>query len=377
MNFDLNATMVAGNELWRLVTLFGVVMVALIIGKLGRVALSKSAALLESRGQVIAASALNALAHSCALIAIAIAFPIGAAFLVMGENILWIVRSIQGVLMSIAVGFTFYQLIDVVFAWMNYHASKSDNTMNDMLVPIVRTSLRVTVVVLTLLQIAQSLTDKPLTSIIAGLGVGGLAVALAAQDTLKHFFGSIVLFSDKPFQVGERISVDSTTDGVVEEVGFRSTRIRTLEGHLVTIPNGDLANKTIVNIGRRPHIRHRMILNLTYDTSPEKIRRATELIMNMLENHEGMLPEFPPRVIFDEFASASLNILIMFWYHPADFWKYKDFAEKLNLNILEQFNAEGIDFAFPTQTLILTGDQAHPLTVNFPKIAAKAEPADQ
>jgi len=376
MNFDFNTTIVAGNELWRLVTLFGVVTVALIIGKLGRIALSRSSVLLESRGQVIAAATLQALAVSSSIIAIAVAFPIGAAFLVMGENILWIVRAIHGVLLSVAIGFTFYQLIDVVFAWMNVHASKSDNSMNDMLLPIVRTSLRVTVVVLTLLQIAQSLTDKPLTSIIAGLGVGGLAVALAAQDTLKHFFGSIVLFSDKPFKVGERITVDAT-DGVVEEVGFRSTRIRTLEGHLVTIPNGDLANKTINNIGRRPHIRQRMVLNLTYDTPPEKIRRAIDLILSMLENHEGMLPEFPPRVVFDEFASASLNILVMYWYHPADYWKFKDFSEKLNLNILEKFNAEGIDFAFPTQTLIVTGDQKHPLTVNLPEIGAKTGQADR
>jgi len=364
MDFDLNTTIIAGNELWRLATLFGVVTVALLIGKLGGVALSRSALLFESRGRIISAAAMKSLAASSTIIAIAVAFPIGVAFLVMGENILWIVRSIQGVLLSIAVGFTFFQLIDVVFVWMNYHTAKSGNSMNDMLIPIVRTSLRVTVVVLTLLQIAQSLTDKPLTSIIAGLGVGGLAIALAAQDTLKHFFGSIVLFSDKPFQVGERISVD-TTDGVVEEVGFRSTRIRTLEGHLVTIPNGDLANKTIINIGRRPHIRHRAILNLPFDTPPEKLRHTIDMILKLLENHEGMAPEFPPRVLFDEITSATLTVLVMFWYHPADFWKYKEFTEHFYLQLLEQLNAEGIQFAFPTQTLILSGDRKSPLTVDL------------
>lgn len=363
MDISLNTTIIAGNELWRLVTLFAVITVAMIAGKLGKVALLKSAGLFETRGRIIAGAAFRSLASACPLIAVAAAVPVGSAFLVMGENIQWIVRSVQGVLLSVAVGFTFYQLIDVIFVWMNQHALKSDNAMNDMLVPIVRTSLRITVVVLTLLQIAQSLTDKPLTSIIAGLGVGGLAVALAAQDTLKHFFGSVVLFSDKPFQVGDRITVD-TADGVVEEVGFRSTRIRTLEGFLVTIPNGDLANKTIVNIARRPHIRHRMVLNLTYGTSPDKLRRAIDVVSGLLENHEGMAPEFPPRVFFDEFASSSLNLLIMYWYHPADFWKYKAFTERLFLDILEKFNAEGIDFAFPTQTLIVTGDRDQPLTVN-------------
>jgi MscS family membrane protein len=364
MNIDHQAIVFAGNELWRLAALFGVIVVSLICARLGRILLHRSADSFDRHGRKLMGAAMRAVSRSSALIALSVAFPIGLAFLSLGEVVSSITRALQGVLISVAIGFTFYQLVDVVTLWLKKYASRTDCSMNDMLVPIASTSLRVSVVTLTLLQIAQSLTDKPLTSIIAGLGVGGLAVALAAQDTIKHFFGSLVLFADKPFKVGDRIIVD-TNDGTVEEVGFRSTRIRTLEGHLVTMPNGDLANKVIVNIEERPYIRHRSIIAVTYDTPPEKITRAVEIISELLQRHEGMVPELPPRVVFDDFASSSLNILMMFWYHPADFWLYKSFLEKLNLKIIEQFNLESITFALPSQTIYVAGNQ-NPYSIKPP-----------
>jgi MscS family membrane protein len=187
------------------------------------------------------------------------------------------------------------------------------------------------------------LSDKPITSIIAGLGIGGLAVALAAQDTIKNFFGSIVLFVDKPFEMGDRIAIDGH-DGPVEEVGLRSTKIRTLDGHLVTIPNGELANKTIQNIGKRPYIKRITNLTITY-------------------NHEGMHKDFPPRIYFNEFNSESLNIMVIYWYHPPDYWEFMTFTENFNKEVFRRFNDEGIDFAFPTQTLYLAGDSSRPLTI--------------
>jgi MscS family membrane protein len=199
------------------------------------------------------------------------------------------------------------------------------------------------------------LSDKPAASILAGLGVGGLAMALAAQETVKNLFGSLVILGDKPFEIGERIVVDQF-DGSVERVGFRSTRIRLLDGALVTIPNGELANKFIQNMDKRPHIRRIANLSITYDTPPEKVRRAKEILEEILRNHEGMKPDFPPRVHFNEFNNASLNLIIHYWYHPADYWKYMDFSERVNAEILARFNAEGINFAFPTQTLHLAGN---------------------
>jgi len=233
-----------------------------------------------------------------------------------------------------------------------------------MLVPMVRKSLRVTVVILVLVQIAQILSEKPITSIIAGLGIGGLALALAAQDTVKNFFGSVVLFVDKPFEMGDRIVVEGQ-DGSVEEVGFRSTKIRTLDGHLVTVPNGELANKMIRNIGKRPFIKRIANLSITYDTPPEKVDRAIEIVKEILDGHEGMHPDYPPRVYFNELNADSLNIIVMYWYHPPDYWAYMGFTERFNKEVFRRFAEEGIEFAFPTQTLYLAGDQARPLTIGI------------
>ena len=236
------------------------------------------------------------------------------------------------------------------------------DAMDDMLAPMVRKSLRVTIVVLTLLQIATTLSDKPLTSVLAGLGVGSLAIALASQETLKNFFGSLVIFADKPFELGDRIVVGEF-DGPVESVGFRSTRIRTLDGHVITIPNGELANKMIKNISRRPYIKRVANITITYDTPPEKVQRALDIIREILNNHEGMNPDFPPRIYFNEFNDASLNILVIYWYTPPDYWKAMEFGENFNMELLRRFNAEGIEFAFPTQTLYLAGDPKRPLKV--------------
>jgi MscS family membrane protein len=144
---------------------------------------------------------------------------------------------------------------------------------------------------------------------------------------------------------------------------MRSTKIRTLDGHLVTIPNGELANKIIKNIGKRPYIKRTANITITYDTPPEKIEKALGIIKEILDNHEGMNENFPPRVYFSEFNADSLNILAQYWYHPPDYWAFMDFCEKFNKTLFKRFNEECIDFAFPTQTVYLAGDNSRPITI--------------
>ena len=259
------------------------------------------------------------------------------------------------VLLTISIAYFVYSFIDIISHLLKLMASKTSTKLDDMMAPMVQKSLRVVVVVLSLVQIAQILSDKPITSILAGLGVGGLAVALAAQETIKNFFGSLVIFADKPFELDERIRVGDF-DGFVEEVGFRSTRVRTLDGHLVTIPNGELANLMVENVSKRPFIKRTLELGVTYDTSPEKIDEALEILNNILENHEGKNAAYPPRIYFKEFNNSSLDLIAIYWYHPGDYWAYMSHASSINKQILEQFNAAGIEFAFPTRTLHLEAD---------------------
>lgn len=191
----------------------------------------------------------------------------------------------------------------------------------------------------------------PLPTLLASAGVGGLAVALAAQDTLKNLFGTLMLMSDKPFRVGDRI-VFGRYDGIVEDVGLRSTRIRLLTGHLTTIPNDELARSDIENVGRRPHIRRVCDLALSYETTPSQLERALEIVRNQLDNHEGMNPDFPPRVHFMDFGERGFQLRMMYWYSPPNYWDFVAFNEKLNINILQEFEAAGISLEVPTNIKI-------------------------
>lgn len=347
-----------GNSIWQLAAPFVALLIGLIAGRIAQFAMMRSVKLMAQMNRHMASATLRALAGVVTFAGFILGLKVGVLFLTLSESVDSMLTTTINVLISLAVGYAAYCLVDVVDQWLARFTKSDSVRMSTMVRPVVRASLRITVVILILLQIAQLLTDKPLTSIIAGLGVGGLAIALAAQETVKNFFGSLVIFADAPFQLGERISIDGF-DGFVEEVGLRSTRIRTLQGHLVTVPNGELANKTIENVGRRPHIRRLTNIALSRNTSPEKMRRALEILKELLNNHEGMKPEFPPRVAFNELpstAATALNILVIYWYHPPDYWKFMDFTERFNFQVLERFSAEGIEFAYPTQAIQMLSD---------------------
>jgi MscS family membrane protein len=189
-------------------------------------------------------------------------------------------------------------------------------------------------------------------SLLLSAGVGGIAIALAAKDSIANFFGSITIFADRPFQVDELVKIDGYY-GSVEEVGFRSTRIRTLQGHLVTLPNNTIANTAIENVGRRPFIRRTSNLTITYDSGSQKTKQAVDIIKQVLAD----VPEINtdsergPRVYFSDFNDWSLNIYMTYWVKPPDYWLYQQVNERVNLEIMKQFEKEKIEFAFPTQTL--------------------------
>ena len=353
---------IAGNNLFHVLMLFGIILVAFLVGKSLKILMQKTAAKLDVQGYDLLETTLVSGSRGIVFLFVSIGISLGLSILNLSPSVAEIAGTAGSVILTLGIGYVLYWLIEVPSAWLSGVTKTTDLGIDGMIVPIVRKTLRITLVIMILVQIAQILSDKPITSIIAGLGIGGLAIALAAQDSIKNFFGSIVLSLDKPFAVGERVVIDSH-DGVVEDIGLRSTRVRTLDGHLVTMPNGELANKAIKNITKRPHIKRMANITITYDTPPEKIDRAIDIIKELLENHEGMKADFPPKVFFNEFNAASLNILVIYWYHPPDYWAYMAFSEKFNKELFKRFKEEGIDFAFPTQTIYLAGDAARPLKV--------------
>lgn len=340
------------------------VLVSLLVGKIAKATLHYIGQKRRDAGQHTSGIALDAVSRAITSICVVVGIRLAVLFMEMTEVARGIALTTTSVLLVIAVGLLFFFLIDIPVYWLKRKAEKTETKLDDMLVPLVRTTLRVTVAVLVFLQIIDVLSDKPITSIIAGLGIGSLAIAFAAQNSISNIFGSLMIFADRPFELGERIMVDGH-DGTVEHVGLRSTRVRRLDGHLVTIPNGRLADMSIHNVAKRPHIRKIMNITITYDTPPDKVERAVEVLREIFDNHEGMNEEFPPRVYFDNFNDASLNIIVIFWYHPPSYWDYMAFCQKVNLEIFRRFNEEGIDFAFPTQTLYLAGDENRPLNVGI------------
>ncbi len=352
---EITGMTIAGMALWRVAAFFVIVLAAMAIGKIMRMAFERLGKKAEAREFPIREALYHALSR-----AMEFGLKFAGTLLVVSETIAEVTDTATSCFIVVAIAYALWEAMEIIDVWIKGRSERTATKMDDMLAPLVRKSLRVTIVVFTFLQLGTILSDKPLTSILAGLGVGGLAVALAAQDTIKHFFGSLLILGDKPFELGDRVQVDGV-DGPVEEVGFRSTRIRTLEGNLVSIPNGDLANKIITNVGRRKSIRRIMNLGVTYDTPPEKLEVALSIVKEALEDHEGLDPEMPPRVFFNDFNDSSLNIFAIYWYHPPDWWAYCEMSQKLNFQILRRFNEEGIEFAFPSRSLYLAGDKNRPI----------------
>ena len=184
----------------------------------------------------------------------------------------------------------------------------------------------------------------PIGTLLTSAGIFGAAIALSAQGLLKSLFGTVSLLLDKPFRVGERVVIGHY-DGFVEDIGLRSTRLRLLNDHLVTLPNDDLAVNTIENVSSRTNIRKKGSITVEFDTPQEKLDKAVAIIREKLQDHEGMQEDYPPRVYFDEFAPEGFEILYIYWYAPPDYWKFKEFNERLNLEISQAFDREGIKFA--------------------------------
>ena len=213
----------------------------------------------------------------------------------------------------------------------------------------VKTALIIAAVLLT----AENLNWE-IKSLLAGLSVGGLALGLAAQDTVANLFGAVAIFLDKPFYIGDRIKVEGV-DGMVEAIGLRSTGVRSLDGHHVTIPNKLMGNAIITNVTRRPTIKTEMNLGLTYDTPAEKVKRATLLLEEIFRAN----PRTGDLLIsFNKFADSALNLFVVHVWNGTDAKQHFAEMQELNLQIKARFDAEKIEFAFPTQTVHLKTDAA-------------------
>jgi len=190
------------------------------------------------------------------------------------------------------------------------------------------------------------------SGLIAGLGIGGLAFALAAKDTAANLFGSIALLLDKSIRIGEWIKIDGV-EGVVEDIGMRTTKIRSFQKSLITLPNQMIANSPIENFSRRGIRRIKMSIGVTYNTTSEQMEKTLLDIKTMLRNHKGISQKDTMLVNFTSFEDSALAILIYTFSNTANWAKYLDIKEDVNLKIMKILEENDVGFAFPSQSLYL------------------------
>jgi MscS family membrane protein len=211
--------------------------------------------------------------------------------------------------------------------------------------------MKVLILIMAILTTLDSLHFEVRT-LLAGVSISGLALGLAAQDTVGNLFGAAAVFLDKPFKIGDRIQLNGV-DGIVEEMGLRSTRIRNLDGHLITVPNKTMGNSTITNVSRRPHIKTVLNIGVTYDTPAEQIERATAILNDVFRGH-SMTEDLVIGV--NQFADNSVNINVVHWWKGTDHKAYVAGMQQMNLDIKRRFDQQKISFAFPSRTVYLKQD---------------------
>ncbi len=263
-------------------------------------------------------------------------------------------------------GWFLFNLTSLIDRYLSDWAIRSESAMADQLAPLLRKTLRFLVIILTALMVVQSF-GYPITGLLASLGIGGLAFALAAKDTLSNVFGSLMIIFDRPFKVGDWVQAGEM-EGTVEEVGFRSTKIRTFSKTLVSVPNNVIANMAVDNFSRMQKRRVKMTVGITYATTPGQMREVVSRIRAMLADHPAVDQEVS-LVNFTDFGASSLDITVYCFTRTTAWQEYLDAREDICLKIMEIVEGLGLEFAYPTRTVYLyrAGHAGAPLLTPSPR----------
>lgn len=276
-----------------------------------------------------------------------VAFRTAYEQLTFGEGVDVFVHAAMKVAYALNITWGIARLIDAIVGFFVQRIDEKDNAMMDQFAPILQKGLRSGIWVFGLIM-ALNNAGYDVGALLAGVGIGGLALAMAAKDFVSNIFGGITIFADKPFKVGDRIQI-SGYDGTIEEIGIRSTRLRTLAGRLVVIPNFKFTDSFVENVTIEPSRKATVTLGLTYDTAPERIEEAKAILRAIIEERPEVLDQ-EPVIWFDSFGDFSLNVKMIYYVKKEGHWAHT--PSEVNLEILKRFNAAGLDFAFPTQTLL-------------------------
>ena len=266
------------------------------------------------------------------------------------ENFQSIFSKIFSLFLIYAIYKIFVKVIDYIGLILKQRAAETENKMDDQLIPFAIEIGRILVVIFALFFILGNVFDINITALATGLGIGGIAIAMASKESLENLLGSFTIFFDRPFTVGDVVKVGTVT-GLVEKVGFRSTRIKTFDKSVVTVPNKKMIDAELDNLGLRPVRRVKFHIGLTYDTSTEQIKNIVSDIQEMINSHEKTNEE--GKVRFQEFGASSLDIMVLYYVNSPKWEDLIDVKEDVNYKIMDIVKKHNSDFAFPSTSVYL------------------------
>jgi MscS family membrane protein len=254
------------------------------------------------------------------------------------------------ILLAIFLMLMFLGLVDVLKSYLNDLTLKTESKLDEQLVPIVSKFLKIVIVIITLFRILHIL-DVNVTALIAGISIGGLALALAAQDTVKNLIGSMMIFFDKPFQIGDYV-VSGDIEGSVAEVGFRSTRIRKPDTSIISVPNGRLADSNLTNLGVRNLRLMAMTIGVMYNTSAEKLALFIQKLREMAQDHPRIFEE-GKYIHLKDLGASSIDILFRVYIDTTDFAEELALKEDVIFKIINIAEECGVGFAYPSSSIYI------------------------
>lgn len=341
---------IGGIALWQLLYVGVLLIAALLVGLIAQKLLAEQMFRLAERLRIsLDANALGATRWPLTWFAAGAVLVAGLPEAQLGVRTSQVLIFLANVLLSVSAVLVASRLIDVGAHFFARRATTTESKLDDQVIPLVSRAVKTATWTLGGVFIVQNM-GVDVGSLIAGVGIGGLAIALAAKDTAANVFGSLTIFTDRPFQIGDWVVLGGSVEGVVEEVGFRSTRVRTFYGSVISVPNAKVANETIDNMGQRKHRRVKAMLGLNYDTPPETVQGFVEDIRAHLESNPAVA-EGAREVHLASMGSSSLDVMLYFFLDVPGWTQELDERAMIYMEIMRIAKRRGVSFAFPSQSI--------------------------
>lgn len=341
-----------GLEPWQWAGLAVVIFVGFVIDLIVRMVLRKAwrRIMIERRGRQTDREVLRRAVRPFGMFFGALVWLGGLLLLDLPETPLQITQVAAKFVLMLAGVLAAYRVTDLLAEFFQSKAAATHTKIDDLLIPLLRKTAKVLVTAMGVIYIADSM-DIEILPLLTGLGIGGLAFAFAAKDTIENFFGSIAVIADRPFEVGDWVVIGDT-EGTIEELGLRSTRIRTFYNSVITVPNSTLVRASVDNYGRRRYRRFKTMLSVTYSTTPEQIEAFCAGVRELIRAHPYTRKDYF-HVWLNGFGAYSLDILLYMFHECPDWSTEVRERHRFMLDVIRLADRLGVEFAFPTQTLHL------------------------